>query len=197
MTERSSFEELMKRLEAGDHQAAAEVFQRFGNRLIGLARSKLDEKFRQKVDPEDILQSVWKSFFRRHADGQYELDDWDSLWSLLVVITLRKCGHKVEHFTAARRDINREQTTKTEEARSTWRVVAREPTPSHATMLTETVEQVICELDDEHKRQIFELSLQGHSAEEISQETQFSIRTVHRVRQRVHKILEKLQQAGN
>ena len=48
--------------------------------LIGLARSHLGGVIRQKVDPEDVVQSVFRSFFQRNAQGNWNLDDWDSLW---------------------------------------------------------------------------------------------------------------------
>ena len=42
---------------------------------------------------EDVMASVFKSFFRRHAEAPFDLSSWDSLWSLLTLITLRKCGY--------------------------------------------------------------------------------------------------------
>jgi hypothetical protein len=48
-----------------------------------LARTHLDGKLRQKVDPEDVVQSVYKSFFRRLEADQVEMIDWDSLWYLV------------------------------------------------------------------------------------------------------------------
>ena len=54
------------------------------------------------------MQSVFKSFFRRHAEGQFDLSGWDSLWALLTVITLRKSGHKAKEYLAACRDVRRE-----------------------------------------------------------------------------------------
>src|SRR6185295_15765908 len=65
-----SFDDLMARLRTGDEAAAAEVFHRFTGRLIGLARRRLDHLVRPKVDAEDILQSVYRSFFRRSAGGR-------------------------------------------------------------------------------------------------------------------------------
>ena len=84
-----SFDDLMTRLRAGDDDAAAEVFRRFTHRLIGLARSRLDHLIRGKLDPEDILQSVYRTFFRRHARDGFDLGSWDSLWGMLTVITVR------------------------------------------------------------------------------------------------------------
>jgi hypothetical protein len=65
--------------------------ERFASRLIALARAELDSRIRQKVDPEDVLQSVYKSFFRRHAEGEFDLDGWDRLWAVLATITINKC----------------------------------------------------------------------------------------------------------
>src|SRR5208282_598146 len=45
-----SFDALMNRLQAGDQDAAVQIFDRFTRRLIGLARAHLDTLIRQKVD---------------------------------------------------------------------------------------------------------------------------------------------------
>lgn len=37
------------------------------------------------------MQSVFRSFFVRHRNGQFELGAGDNLWSLLDMITVRKC----------------------------------------------------------------------------------------------------------
>jgi hypothetical protein len=67
---------LVKRgIRSGDAGAAAPVFQRFAGRLIAPARSRLGDRLRAKVDPDDVVQSVYKSFFLRHANG--ELDPVD------------------------------------------------------------------------------------------------------------------------
>jgi RNA polymerase sigma-70 factor (ECF subfamily) len=98
MSPESSFADLMARLRAGDRDASALVFERFTRRLIGLARAHLDARLRQKVDPEDVLQSAYKSFFIRHARGEFDIDGWDGLWALLTVITVRKCSRVRERF---------------------------------------------------------------------------------------------------
>ena len=74
----------------GDQGAAAEVFRRFAGRLIAWRGTKLDARICRKVDPEDIVQSVYRSFFSRHQAGRFDLATWDSLWSLLTVITVQE-----------------------------------------------------------------------------------------------------------
>jgi RNA polymerase sigma-70 factor (ECF subfamily) len=196
MSESTSFQQVMARLQAGDQDAAAEVFRRFANRLIGLARTHLDHRIRPKVDPEDVMQSALKSFFLRHADGQFDLSGWDNLWTMLVVITLRKCGHKVEHFRAAMRDVGREQAPPPplsgEDSAASWEAVARDPSPQEAAMLAEAVEQVLLSLGDDRERQILELALQGSTTEEISKRVGRSERTVQRVLERVRERLKRM-----
>jgi RNA polymerase sigma-70 factor, ECF subfamily len=195
MSEEASFQKVMARLQAGDQEAAAEVFRRFANRLIGLARAHLDQRVRQKVDPEDVMQSALKSFFLRHAGGQFDLSGWDNLWTMLVVITLRKCGHKTEHYRAAMRDVSREQASAqltAEDSAASWETVARDPSPQEAALLAEAVEQVLKSLGDDRERQILELALRGSSTEEISKQVRRSERTVQRVLERVRERLKRM-----
>src|SRR4051794_6881107 len=105
----SSFDALTSRLQADDPGAAAEVFRRYARRLLGLASSRLGELLRRKAGPEDVVQSVFRSFFLRMRQGRFDLDGWDDLWSLLVVITVRKCVNRREFFQAACRDVRREE----------------------------------------------------------------------------------------
>lgn len=104
----SSFTDVMARLRAGDEDAARQVFQRFVHRLVGLARVRLGRDLRRRVDPEEVVQSAYKSFFLRYEEGKVEVRDWGSLWSLLTVITLRKCIDRVDYHRAQGHNIRRE-----------------------------------------------------------------------------------------
>ena len=138
-----SFIDVFQRLEGGDEDAAAEIFKRFSNRLIGLAHSRLDSQLRQKVDAEDVAQSALKSFFRGLKNEQFQLDNWDALWALLVVIALRKCNRRIDSFRAACRDVSREITPGTDSSLMPYEAVAREPTPLEAVTLGELLSCVM------------------------------------------------------
>jgi RNA polymerase sigma factor (sigma-70 family) len=189
----NSFDDAMARLKAGDQQAARQVFERYVQRLIALASARLGGKFRRKVDPEEVVQSVFNSFFHRHRDDQYELTSWDGLWGLLAAITIHKCGHKIEHFQAARRDLAKEASSPlvTDESRSDWEAIAGEPTAEQVAILDETIVSLLRELD-ERSGQIFLLVLQGWSTEEIGNEVRCSERTARRVLNRVRRRLEEV-----
>jgi RNA polymerase sigma-70 factor (ECF subfamily) len=191
----NSFDGLMDRLRNGDGDAADAIVQRFTRRLVALARAHLDTRLKRKADPEDVLQSVFRSFFLRQAAGQFQLEDWNGLWSLLLRITLRKCGRTVAAFRAARRDMRREISTgpTTEESRCPNEAFAREPAPEEIATLTETIENLMRGLDDK-QQQIVVLRLQGYTVVEISREVFRTERTVHRVLTHAREVLMRAAQ---
>lgn len=179
--------------EAKDGRAGHFAFERFTPQLIGLARNHLDARLRQKVDPEDVVQSAYKSFFLRYGEGHLATEGWEGLWGLLTLITLRKCADRARYYRAERRNVAREAAAPTgPEGTEPWReAVAQEPTPDQAVALAETVEQLLRSLSED-ERPVIELSLQGYSTQEISQQLGRSERTVRRLRERVRKHLERL-----
>jgi RNA polymerase sigma-70 factor (ECF subfamily) len=191
-----SFADVMDRLRVGEEGAAREVFQRFAGRLIGLARRRLDARLLHKVDPEDVVQSVYKSFFLRHGEGQLDLGDWGGLWGLLVVITLRKCANQVKYHRRERRAAGREVSPEPAAGGSgpAWEAADAEPTPAEAAVLAETVEALLRDLEPP-EREIIELSLQGYTVQEIKERLGRAERTVRRVREHARRKLER-QQAG-
>jgi RNA polymerase sigma-70 factor (ECF subfamily) len=195
MEEDRSFVDLMARVRAGDKEAAAAVVDRFTRRLIDLARSRLDPLLRRKIDPEDILQSVYRSFFQHHAQGQYHLETWDGLWGMLVVMTLRRCGFRRAYFRAACRDVQREAgPPESENSAADWELLGREPAPEEAVILAETIEQLMHGLTL-REQEILGLALQGCSSSEISARVGRSERTVQRVLKRVRQRLEQMHAA--
>jgi RNA polymerase sigma-70 factor (ECF subfamily) len=186
-----SFTALMNRLRAGDDEAAARVFGRFAKRLVGLARSQLDAGTRGHVDPEDIVQSVYRSFFTRYERGEFELTDWDGLWGMLTVITVRKCLNRAAYFRTARRDVRR-QVPLAEGDHSPLQLLTREPTPDEAALLMEIVQELMADLDG-RERTMLSLSLQGYTVKEISPQVERSERTVQRLLERVRTQLHSMQ----
>jgi RNA polymerase sigma-70 factor (ECF subfamily) len=192
-----SFAEFLTRLRAGDSAASRDLFQRFTRQLVALARRRFGPPIEHKVDPEDVVQSAYKSFFCRYGDGNVELGNWNSLWGLLTLITLRKCAERVAYHRAECRDVAREVSgpDTAEEAVPWTEALSREPTPDAAALLSETVEQLLAGLDSD-ERPIVELSLQGCTTQEISQRLGHPERTVRRLRERIRTRLERRQREG-
>jgi RNA polymerase sigma-70 factor (ECF subfamily) len=184
------FTELMARMRGGDADAARAVFDRFARRLVAFAASRLPPALAPKVDPEDVVQSVFRSFFLRHRDARLAPDSWDSLWTLLTVLTVRKCGHQVAYFRASRRDVRREALPgPASDSAPDWDAAAPDPTPSEAALLTETLQQVLDDLRPD-QRPIVLLRLQGYPHREISEQVGCTERTVKRVLKGVRERLE-------
>ena len=186
----------MVRLHSGDDAAAGELFARFTHQLIALALRHIDMGLRHKVDPEDIVQSAFKSFFFRYGAGNLDVANWNSLWGLLTLIAVRKCAERVAYHTAERRDAAREVTALPGDEPAAFAVpLGREPTPLEAAVLSETVEQLFASLDEE-ERPILELSLQGYSTREIGDRLGRAERTVRLLREGVRHRLERWQREG-
>jgi RNA polymerase sigma-70 factor, ECF subfamily len=195
MAAEDTFAGLMARLRSGEDAAAREVFARYAGRLVGLARRQFGPLLARKVDPEDVVQSAYKSFFVRHRDGRLEVENPDGLWKLLTLITLRKCADRAEYFRAGRRDAAREVGAAADGRPEPWlAALDREPAPDEAAILAETVESLFRAVDA-HERPVLELSLQGYSVPEICERLGRAERSVRRLRERLRHRLERQQEA--
>src|SRR5262249_53335115 len=185
-------ENLVARWRKGDEAAAAELFRLYANRLIGLARSRLSGKLAQRVDPEDVVQSVYRSFFAGARDGRYDLQHGSDLWHLLVTITLNKLQHQVKRNTAEKRTVEREQNFGSEDSLLGVHPqgFAREPAPVEAVALTEELEQIMRRLPPVYRR-VFELRLQGYNLDEITADTRRSERSVYRILEEIKQQLSQ------
>lgn len=193
MSTADSLIEVLDRLESGDEQSAEEIFRRFSSRLVNLARLRLNARERRKVDEEDIVQSVFRSFFVRQSEGRFELADWGGLWGLLTRMTLRKCGRRVESLRAACRDCRRElaASDRSDSEIDPWEAVTREPSPEEVAGLAETVEFLMRGLTETEQR-IVSLRLQGYQNNEIAETIGgISERKVYRVLAAVRARLER------
>lgn len=84
----------------------------------------------QKLDPEDVVQSAYRSFFRHAQGGRYELKRSGDLWRLLAAITMNKVKGQVEFHRAAKRSIDQEGQWPDDGERSYFSpaAIARDPT---------------------------------------------------------------------
>ena len=193
MTEDSSAK-LVERWRQGDQDAAAELFRRYASRLIALARSRLTGKLAHRVDPEDVVQSVYRSFFSNVLDDRYDVERGGDLWRLLVTIALHKLNDQVKRNRRGKRAVDREQSFADEDGPSD-QFLAREPSPVEAVALTDELESFMQFLEPA-ERQVLELRLQGFNLEEIATEIHRSLRTTCRILERIKEKLEGQQHFG-
>src|SRR5262249_41507563 len=157
------------------------------------ARREIGAGLRRKVGPEDVVQSAYESFCVRYGAGTREVGNWNSLWGLLTLITVRKCAERAAYHRAECRDAAREVSLSPGDEAAPWREpFGREPTPVEAVGLSEAGEQLPAGLDED-ERPVLELSLLGHTTREISEQLGRAERTVRLLREGVRHQLERMQ----
>lgn len=189
MAATDSFAALMDRLRSGDDAAARQIFDRFAGRLLALSRRRFGGRLAHRADPEDVVQSAFKSFFIRHRAGGLRFGDWDDLWGLLTLIARRKCADRAGYLRAGKRDVRRESSD-TEGPDPPWQLAPdRGPRPEEAAALAEALERLVRSVPADD-RPILELSLQGYTSAEIGLRLGRALRSVQRVRELIRKRLE-------
>lgn len=158
---------LLKLWRAGDEDAARALFDAYVERLVALARRRLTQRLAGRVDPEDIVQSVFRTFFGRVKAGQFRIEQQDDLCKLLMRITVHKTLRQVAYHKADKRDPRHESAASNDQADERMReLLDQEPTPDAAVAFIDQLEHFLARLKPE-ERQILEMRLQGFSNEEI------------------------------
>ncbi len=184
MSTTPSFRRLLTRLEQGDSQHAAEmIVERYAARLATLSARKMSQKLQQRVGPEDVVQSVFATFFRRIDDGRLEIRDWESLWGLLARIAVWRICRYAGHHGAAQRSSAKEIPLEGD-----VRALNREPTAEEVLVAQELHEQFLLGLAEKY-RPIAVQILEGQTHESIAQSLGTSISTVERVHRRARECL--------
>src|SRR3954467_6607208 len=103
--EASSDQSLLRRFRRGEDDGPTLLYLRYAERLRALAAAQMAQGLAARVDSEDIVQSVFRTFFRRAAEGQYDVPEGEEIWKLLLVIALNKVRALGAFHRAARRDV--------------------------------------------------------------------------------------------
>jgi RNA polymerase sigma-70 factor (ECF subfamily) len=184
--------ELLDSFRRDQNPAASELYRRYHQRLLELARRRLDARTKRKEDPEDVVQSVFRSFFRRHSRGELVVQDEDRLFRLLVAITVHKCAKRVRYFRRARRDVKREAHLpgSSDDSTAQGDMIGDEPSPEEALLLLDTVGKLMRGLDS-RDREIVELCLQGYTVREIGEKLPVTERKVRILLKQVERRLNR------
>jgi RNA polymerase sigma-70 factor (ECF subfamily) len=162
---------------AGEPGAEAELYARYASRLARLAEQHLSRKLAGRMDGEDVVQSVFRTFFRRSAAGQFQIDSSMNLWRLLVKITVLKARAKGRHHTAGVRDVGAEAGAAVGDGLA--EAMATEPGPAEAAAFIDQIETLLLGLPPFY-RQLLELRLAGEQVADVARQLSVSRQTVYR-----------------
>jgi RNA polymerase sigma-70 factor, ECF subfamily len=175
---------LMERLHEGDRDAATLIYVRYAERLLSVARRNTPADLRTRFDPEDVVQSVFRTFFRRAASGAYAVPEGEELWKLFLVIALNKIRRLGTFHRADKRDVTR---TGGLDAPA---LEHEAPLAEESLRLLEMAIEEILERCPQHARQMVRLRIEGCDVAEIAGRTSRSKRSVERVLQSFRALLK-------
>src|SRR6516165_9142876 len=102
---RPSDRTLLRRFQTGEADAATLLYLRYAARITSLAWNQRGADLASRFDPDDVVQSIFRTFFRRAAEGHYDVPEGEDLWKLFLVIALQKIRDACSFHRAAKRDV--------------------------------------------------------------------------------------------
>ncbi len=185
MVNTDSVSMLLDGLKAGNDRDIQRLWDRYFERLVRLAGSRLPGHARRTFDEEDIALSAFRSFCDRAGKGQFpRMDDRDDLWRVLSTITTRKAVDTVRHQTRQKRGggrvLGESAVAGDGEADGLARFLSREPSPEDAARFADQYERLLGRLEEPTLKTIALRRLEGYSSEEIAAGLGTSARTVDR-----------------
>jgi RNA polymerase sigma-70 factor (ECF subfamily) len=177
--ERTDAADLIRRLRAGDPAATCRVYDAYARRLVELADARLGPRLAGRLDGEDVVQSVFRTFFRRAGAGEFHLDDPGALWALLIRITVNKVRQAARYHTAGVRNATREARAASPDADLLADALVRGPGPAEAAHFADLLGRLAAAHSPLHGR-VLELRLAGCGPSEIADELKVTRQTVHR-----------------
>jgi DNA-directed RNA polymerase specialized sigma24 family protein len=186
----SSVTTWVQQLREGDKDLPAQqLWQRYFQRLVGLARTMLGKRARPVADEEDVALSAFDSFCAGAVQGRFpQLDDRNNLWRLLVTITARKVYRLNLHYDCRKRGGDavldeaalKGQNGSKDSGIGLEQFISTEPSPEFAAAAAEEYQRRLAQLDDENLRKLALWKMEGFTNEEIARRFGCAPRTIER-----------------
>jgi DNA-directed RNA polymerase specialized sigma24 family protein len=178
----------IERLQSGDRDVVQQLWERYFQQLVGMARMKLQGLPRAAADEEDVALSAFQCFCQAAAQGRFpQLADRHDLWTVLMLITNRKACELIEHQQRMKRDwrktlpdqVGTKGALHSEEP-FVVQLIGKEPDPAFAVEMADCCRQLLSTLKDEQLRAIALWKLEGYTNEEIAVKINCALATVER-----------------
>jgi DNA-directed RNA polymerase specialized sigma24 family protein len=187
----------ISQLQNGDAAAAQRLWERYFQRLVGLARAKLSGHPRRAADEEDVALSVFRCLCEGAARGRFPyLDDRDDLWRLLFTLTERKASNLARDERRLKRGggavLGAGELLRPGDSAAAGldQVAGREPTPEFAAEIAEEYHLLLGRLGDAELQSIAVWKMEGDTAPEIAVRLGVALSTVERRLRLIRQIWE-------
>jgi RNA polymerase sigma factor (sigma-70 family) len=179
---------LLRRFRGGNTHAATQLYLRYAHRLRALVKARCSAELARRIEPDDIVQSVFHRFFRGVRRGHYDVPPGDELWRLFLVIALNKIRAEENFHRAGKRDVRITVAEQSIDSRA-------ESDRGAQAVLELTIKDFLEQLPQTH-RTVVEQRVQGHDVATIASQTGRSKRTVERILQEIRRKLGSVLEAG-
>jgi RNA polymerase sigma-70 factor (ECF subfamily) len=180
---------LLEQFRRGSQDAATRLYFRYAQRLLRLVKAQCAPDLARNVDAEDLVQSIFGSFFRGASQGYYEVPPGEQLWRLLLVIALNKIRTAATFLHADKRDVRR--TTGGLDVEQVLSPLTADGDPAFLRLV---LDDALGRLSPDHRAMV-ELRLEGYEVAEIARQMGRAKRTVERIlqeaRQKLHALLDE------
>jgi DNA-directed RNA polymerase specialized sigma24 family protein len=149
MSQTTAFQELIRRVEQREEAACTELVAQFQDELLRKIRIPLISLGLQRVlDPMDICQAVFASFFSRVVGHGYDLQEPRQLANLLATMAKNKVTDEARRYHTIRRNQAR-LATDAEDCLN--RIPADVSTPSSIAVKQETLQLIYGKLREDER----------------------------------------------
>ncbi len=188
--------DLVTNYQAGSESAAKDLFDRYCERLLRLAKRRIGSRMASRFDPEDVVQSAFRTFFTRVKNDEFTFAEENDLFKLLVRLTVRKTLRRIQYHRAEKRNPETETGQPSDGSELFTKIASQEPTAEVEVALIDEFEKFVEQLP-ELDRQVLELKVQGFSTTEIAEKLKTYDRKVRRVIERLESLSDEQDFAGN
>lgn len=199
--EASDVTRLIKKVRSGDEVAAQELWNKYSERIVEVARRSMKDASRRVQDEEDVAVIAFKSLLAGITAGRFpELDHREQLWRLLMVITTRKAAAAIEKDHRQKRgggDVRGDSAVMARENEGSVlggfdRLESEKPSPDIAAVMADQTQQLLASLPDETAQRIAALKIEGFTHQEIADKLSVNTRTVERRLKQIRELWQKI-----
>jgi RNA polymerase sigma factor (sigma-70 family) len=192
---------LILKVRTGDEEAAQELWNRYSEQIVEVARRSLKDSSRRVQDEEDVAVIAFKSLLSGIAAGRFpELDHRDQLWRLLMVITTRKAAAAIEKDHRQKRgggDVRGDSAVMARENEGSVLggfdgLASENSAPDIAAVMADETQQLLASLPDETAQRIAALKIERFTHQEIADKLEINIRTVERRLKQIRELWQKI-----
>ncbi len=183
----------IEKVSCGDESAVERLWAVYFPKLVRLAQNRLGQRQRKVIDAEDLALSAFHSFCKGVANNRFpSLTGKDSLWRLLVSITLNKTFQAIRDQGRLKRGGGFRELPYIDDGKgyeqTITNLVSREPSPEFAIELADQLNSLLGALGDRELAQIAQWKLEAYSNQEIATFAGKSLRTIERKLNIIHRI---------